>query len=136
MIEYIDKWAVVDKLTALENEFQHFKPFEGFEHAMYRKLCEVEMEIGKMPAAETVQRWIPVTERLPEVASVHKHRRYTSRKSIRVLCVCVQKSGKRMVKEGYCDWYNDYPEPRWRVPGTIDSVTHWMPHPELPKEVE
>lgn len=83
-----------------------------------------------------VPSWIPVSERLPEVVSTHKHRRYTSRKSIRVLCVCVQKSGKRMVKEGYCEWYNDYPEPRWRVPGTIDSVTHWMPHPELPKEVE
>lgn len=81
-------------------------------------------------------KWIPVTERLPEVVSTHKHRRYTSQKSIRVLCVCVQKSGKRMVKEGYCEWYLDYPEPRWRVPGTIDSVTHWMPHPELPKEVE
>lgn len=79
-------------------------------------------------------KWIPVTERMPEVVSTHKHRRYTSQKSIRVLCVCVQKSGKRMVKEGYCEWYLDYPEPRWRVPGTIDSVTHWMPHPELPKE--
>lgn len=81
-------------------------------------------------------KWIPVAERLPEVVSTHKHRRYTSQKSIRVLCVCVQKSGKRLVKEGYCEWYLGYPEPRWRVPGTIDSVTHWMPHPELPKEVE
>jgi hypothetical protein len=39
-----------------------------------------------------------------------------------------------MVKEGYCEWYNDYPEPRWQIPGTIDEVTHWMPLPEPPKE--
>lgn len=43
---------MVDKLTALENEFQHYKPFHGFEHAMYRKLVEVEMEIGKMVAVK------------------------------------------------------------------------------------
>lgn len=52
MVELIDKRGVVDKLTALENEFQHYKPFHGFEHAMYRKLCEVEIEIGKMVAVE------------------------------------------------------------------------------------
>ena len=49
MKEYIEKWDVVNKLTALENEFQQFKPFEGFERAMYRKLCDTEMEIGEMP---------------------------------------------------------------------------------------
>lgn len=54
MSEYISKSAVIDKLTALENVFQQFKPFEGFEHAMYRKLCEVEMEIGKMPGMNFV----------------------------------------------------------------------------------
>lgn len=83
----------------------------------------------------TFNKWIPVTERLPEVASIHNHRRYTSQKSIRVLCVCVQTSGKRMVKEGHCEWFDDHPEPRWRVPGEIDSVTHWMPLPEVPEEV-
>jgi hypothetical protein len=53
MTELIDKWKVVDMLTALENEFQHYKPFHGFEHAMYRKLCDVEMEIGKMVAVHS-----------------------------------------------------------------------------------
>jgi hypothetical protein len=52
MAELIEKWKVVDMLTALENEFQHYKPFHGFEHAMYRKLVEVEMEIGKMVSVE------------------------------------------------------------------------------------
>ena len=34
MAEMIDKWGVVNKLIALENEFQHYKPFHGFEHPM------------------------------------------------------------------------------------------------------
>ena len=79
----------------------------------------------------TVQEWISVDDKLPEIVSTHKRYRRTIKKSIRVLCVCAQKSGKTMVKEGYCEWYNDYPEPRWQIPGTIDEVTHWayLPHP-------
>lgn len=79
----------------------------------------------------TVQEWISVDDKLPEVVSIQKGYRSTVKKSIRVLCVCVQKSGKTMVKEGYCEWYNDYQEPRWKIPGTIDEVTHWqyLPHP-------
>lgn len=80
------------------------------------------------------QKWIPVTDRLPEVASKHKYGRSAYAKSIRVLCTCVQKDGKKMVKEGYCELWNDYPKPIWKIPGTIDSVTHWMYMPELPKE--
>lgn len=30
MAEYIEKHKVVNLLTALENEFQQFKPFKGF----------------------------------------------------------------------------------------------------------
>ena len=81
----------------------------------------------------TVQEWISVDDKLPEVVSIQKGYRSTVKKSIRVLCVCVQKSGKTMVKEGYCEWYNDYPEPRWKIPGTIDEVTHWQYLPQPPK---
>lgn len=52
MAEYIEKHQAVNLLTSLENEFQQFKPFKGFEHAMYRKLCETEIAIGKLPAAD------------------------------------------------------------------------------------
>lgn len=55
MADLINKWKVVNMLTSLENEFQKFKPFEGFENAMYRKLCEVEIEIGKMPTVDAVE---------------------------------------------------------------------------------
>ena len=52
MAEYIEKRKVVNLLIELEKEFQQFKPFKGFEHAMYRKLCEAEIAIGKLPAAD------------------------------------------------------------------------------------
>ncbi len=52
MAEYIEKHKVVNLLTELENEFQQFKPFKGFEHAMYRKLCETKIAIEKLPAAD------------------------------------------------------------------------------------
>lgn len=50
MDEYIEKRKVVNLLIELEKEFQQFKPFKGFEHAMYRKLCEAEIAIEKLPA--------------------------------------------------------------------------------------
>ena len=52
MAEYIEKRKVVNLLIELEKEFQQFKPFKGFEHAMYRKLCEAEIAIGELPAAD------------------------------------------------------------------------------------
>ena len=52
MAEYIEKWSVVNRLIDLENEFQQYKPFHGFEHAMYRKICEAEIAIGKTQTAD------------------------------------------------------------------------------------
>ena len=77
-----------------------------------------------------VGKWIPVSERLPEIVKTTN----VCRKSNRVLCACLQADGKRMVKEGYMKFYNDFPEPNWKIPGTIHSVTHWMPLPKPPKE--
>ena len=58
MAEYIEKWSIVNRLIDIENEFQQYKPFHGFEHAMYRKICEAEIAIGKTQAANAV----PVSE--------------------------------------------------------------------------
>ena len=79
--------------------------------------------------------WISVKDDLPKVKTTHKlqWREGSFTRSIRVLCACRQKSGKRMVKEGYCEvWDGD--RVRWKITGTIDEVTHWMPLPEPPKE--
>lgn len=76
--------------------------------------------------------WISVEERLPEIDPNKKGRR-NNKVSIRVLCACKQWSGKKMVKEGYCEWWDDdcY---SWRIPGSIDRVTHWTYLPELPED--
>ena len=79
--------------------------------------------------------WISVNERLPEVDPSKKGKYYNVPVSIRVLCVCKQKSGKVMVKEGYCEFYSNG-RVFWRIPGSIDSVTHWMYLPEPPEEEE
>lgn len=66
----------------------------------------------------------------------HKNGRTTS-KSDKVLCVCRQKSGKRFIKEGFCEIRSDLPgRCVWRITGTIDDVTHWRPLPELPEETK
>ena len=52
MTDYIEKWSVVNRLIDIENEFQQYKPFHGFERAMYRKICEAEIAIGKTQAAD------------------------------------------------------------------------------------
>lgn len=54
MAEYIEKQKAVDLLVELEKELQQLKPFKGFEHAMYRKLCETKIAIEKLPAADVV----------------------------------------------------------------------------------
>jgi hypothetical protein len=77
-------------------------------------------------------KWIPVMERLPEVATSHNTRWDKSTDSIRVLCACVQADGKKMVKEGYCKVYSDG-FVHWKIPGTIHSVTHWQYLPQPPK---
>ena len=68
MDEYIEKQKAVDLLIELEKEFQQLKPFNGFEHAMYRKLCEAKIAIEKLPAADVVPvvhaRWIYAEETL------------------------------------------------------------------------
>ena len=62
MTEYIEKWSIVNRLIDIENEFQQYKPFHGFEHAMYRKICEAEIAIGKTQAADVAPvrhgRWV------------------------------------------------------------------------------
>lgn len=78
-------------------------------------------------------KWIGVEERLPEIDPSKGSTRWRAAASIRVLCACKQRSGKQMIKEGYCDFYYDG-HYFWRIPGSIDSVTHWMYLPEPPVE--
>ena len=78
------------------------------------------------------QSWMSVGDALPALDRVSTN--HLREKSIRVLCACRQKSGKVFVKEGYCEFWDDCIV--WRIPGSIDTVTHWMPLPEPPKGEE
>ena len=112
MAEMINKWDVVNKLIHLENEYNFFK---WDAPTLYRKLCEVEIEIGKMPGTE----WIPVEENLPKVFGEY--------------IVCIQNAHGRRYSD-YADF--DPYEQRWKTGmycGKHDKVTHWMPLPEPPK---
>ena len=121
---------VREKLVELLRNSPHLDTIKGYKGDD----CTFEQGADWLIAhGVTVQEWISVDDKLPEVVSIHKGYRSTVKKSIRVLCVCVQKSGKTMVKEGYCEWYNDYQEPIWKIPGTIDEVTHWQYLPQPPK---
>ena len=76
--------------------------------------------------------WISVDERLPELeGGVRTWGDLRIQPSVRVLCACKQKNGKVFVKEGYCEMWGS--RVVWKIPGSIDSVTHWMPLPEAPK---
>lgn len=73
-------------------------------------------------------RWIPVTERLPELQSwgastvvlgLIKSENAPSSNKLHDLTLCV-----------YCD------NGIWSMPGRYAAITHWMPLPEPPKEEE
>jgi hypothetical protein len=75
--------------------------------------------------------WISVEERLPDIDPYGKGR-YGGARSVRVLCACKQRSGRTFTKEGYYEPCGNG-KVFWRIPGSVDSVTHWMPLPEPPK---
>lgn len=75
----------------------------------------------------TKQRWIPVTERLPD-----------SNKSVLVRCTNTTISGGYVTHIGSCDsgkfWFLRTQPGTASFPVREWQVTHWMPLPEPPKE--
>ena len=91
--------------------------------------CFVEVSINMIPAAdvEPKQRWIPVTERLPE-----KKINPNTRDFEYVLCATVF-GDVRPYKYGAPIGQGE--AHFWNGAGYVDAyVTHWMPLPEPPKE--
>lgn len=97
---------------------------------LHYQRCEVLYDVGYHKQPE----WISVEDRLPEIDPYGKGR-YGGTRSVRVLCVCKQRDGRTFVKEGYYEPCGDG-SVHWRIPGSIDSVTHWMPLPTPPTEKE
>lgn len=82
--------------------------------AIFSRLAAYE-DTGLMP--EEVQRWIPVTERLPESDADTKY-----------LVTCKTKSGRQNINMAWFDGA------LWHGMGSMSGVTHWMPLPPLPRE--
>ena len=100
------------------------------EHRLQQSNAERDAVTKRMIELEQKHRWIPVTERLPE--------RITNK--VIVLC----KNGYRGFGhyenyKGKQTWYNlenDRPFTDWDLEDCESyEVTHWMPLPEPPKEV-
>lgn len=80
--------------------------------------------------------WKLISEEFPPILpKEYHHGTSTWRNTERVLVVVDQTNGTRMVKEGYAEVYTTG-YVCWKIPGTIKTVTHWMPMPELPEPVE
>ena len=54
MAELIDKWDVVNKLIQLENNYNFYKDVWDAQ-TLYRRICELEIGIGKTPGLEVVR---------------------------------------------------------------------------------
>ena len=121
-IELISKWDVVNKLIQLENNYQFYKE-QWDADVLYRRICELEIGIGKMPGVTFAtdnnvgDKWISVKDRLPED----------------ICPVLVALEGLNIAFHG---WYQD--EKWWKVGAGsrpfAQKVTHWMPLPEPPKD--
>lgn len=78
----------------------------------------------EIAVAQERTRWIPVSERLPEISN-------SWGVSDVVLCIISDPSGYPPPNPGLCVYLEDG---RWTCHGQIVRVTHWMPLPEPPKE--
>ena len=83
--------------------------------------CRCEIESGF--EVDPLNGWIPVTERLPDA-----HRTY--------LCRYGFNTFPDYLMTGCLDWIMFDKHPHWQHETTGLFVTHWMPLPEAPKEVE
>ena len=53
-LDLINKWDVVNKLIQLENNYQFYKE-QWDADVLYRRICELEIRIGKTPPADAVE---------------------------------------------------------------------------------
>ena len=92
---------------------EYITPCDEYGYRIDGQLCEAHLMAVR---ALTIQKWIPVTERLPDENQV-------------VLCMRRNKS-YWVAQWTYIDWMW-YDENEWH---NENEVTHWMPLPEPPKE--
>lgn len=72
MNKFISQNMVVDILTALENEFRQYEPFTPNEAAMYRRLCEVKIDIRNRTSMIDAPEFFSTWERVPGADGVFR----------------------------------------------------------------
>ena len=106
---------VREKLVGLLNEVQEIGINEipaGFGYT--NEYVNNEMVASHLIAnGVTVQEWISVNDRLPEQGEE---------------AICIAADGDMMIGK-YTEW-------GWMFPCYFEELTHWMPIPQPPKEVE
>ena len=132
---------LIEILRKTRYEYRRYIAMKDYEKRMAKtdeEFCVVDDSIvGEIPFCAdhliansvTIQRWIPVTERLPE-DDLPKDRKV---KRIKVL-VAYRTNGNWIVRtqvraKGY--WYSE-PD-KWDWIKESDPITHWMPLPDAPK---
>ena len=104
--------------------------FNGPTFLMQEAATALESQQKRITELEAADRWIPVTERLPE-DDLPKGSKV---KQIKVLTALKSDKGVRTVRSQLryrMTWYNSAPW-AWKCSGS--EITHWMPLPEPPNE--
>ena len=91
---------------------------DELEHIAYMQTLEIQKLNARIAELEAAQRWIPVSERLPEKTDT----------------VLVLADGVRVIAT-YHSNKNKW-ELLWWISSEIYGVTHWMPLPKLPEVQE
>lgn len=125
MSDYISRKALIGKV-----EKHYCAPCKGQDGDLggdWCRACVIHSVLGKIrgiPAADvqTVRRWIPFSERLPESCSVNGET---------VSCLVYVPSFGAV---DIADYHPDVDE--WTFMGLPVTITHWMPLPEPPEEGE
>ena len=95
-----------------------------------------EVAVALIENGVTVQRWIPVTERLPEMKEVAYDDGFDIT-SYRISSLVLGCADDGMMISVRCELDNPDDSPIWSEDcGTSHIITHWMPLPAAPKEVD
>lgn len=110
------------------------KLIELIEQAYYCSILELADHL--IANGVTIQKWIPVTERLPDKDGRYLVAKRIFNNSIWQEVASFAKDGRKVDNyDFHSEWKNVwyYYDSEWGHI-TIGSVTHWMPLPEAPKE--
>ena len=113
-----------DKLISANALIEHLERCIAESKGLFSSLCvAIKCYVDQMPAVDMPQ-WIPVTERLPDKYGTF-------------LVAIDEVHGENRISVDAADF--DPFEKKWSTFGYFCAgykVTHWMPLPEPPKEVE